>query len=421
MLMKKVIILLLFFVFIYSATALTVETNPSYQPKETLIIEIAGNILEPIQPEDVLFKDNNVNVPIQFDIKNLGGRYFLYAVMPDEEGNYSLILEDVATTVNGIPAIIDFTINITVLGDIIPYTLNPGFFITQQETAEFNIFLNRDIPETISISGDSEITLEPGENDIEISLLDYGTGLSFTTIGIYEVPILYLGDETPPENLPLIRFVPVTLESTVIYEEGLFFEIIIVNDGIEPINDVTFNYDNSLYLLEPQGFEVIEAGTSETIIMTVLSENPFDDKIILNSGAYRSEMDVRIIYTTDEDQVNIPHQNQDFSETQQYYCSQQSGKICTGGDVCSIATNEARDTLFCCKGICVNPDEGNGTDLKFIGYLLLILIVLIVGAISYRFYKTKKMRKRRTQSNKPRTISQNRVPRPPPSPPKFKL
>jgi len=414
---------LLFVLLIYSASALTVETKPVYQPKETMIVEIAGNILEPILPESVIFKRNNVEVPVQYDVKNLGGRYFLYAILPQNENNYTFTLEEVATTVNGIPEIIDFSFDVFVFGNLTPYSIEPGFIITQEETAAFNIFLNRDFPETITSSQtEAEIILQPGNNEISLSLSGLEPDLHFISIGIYEIPVLIAGAGVPLSNLPLVRFVPVQFEATDIYVEGLSYEFIIVNEGTEPLHDVTLAYDDSHYLIEPSAFEIIGAGTSETLSLTVLSQSDIEDTVVLRAGSFESEMGVMIRFTEDEGQViTPPHQDQDFSEEQQYYCSQLSGRICTGGEVCSIATIESRDALFCCTGSCVSPDETGGSDLAVIGYLLAALIIVVGAAIAYKYYTIKKTRRKPAGSKEPRPPSEIRPrsdmpPRPPINP-----
>jgi len=102
--MKKAIffIILLSF-FVIPVSAISTDMKESYSLGETMIIEIFGDILEPIFPENVEFRRGHVKVPFDYDIKKLGDRYFLWAVTPESENNYTLVLKDVTTTFNTKP------------------------------------------------------------------------------------------------------------------------------------------------------------------------------------------------------------------------------------------------------------------------------------------------------------------------------
>ena len=63
--------------FSVNSSALTLNMKESYQPRETMIIEVAGNILSPIKLEDVEFKRKNVIMPLNYDVKVLGEKMLL--------------------------------------------------------------------------------------------------------------------------------------------------------------------------------------------------------------------------------------------------------------------------------------------------------------------------------------------------------
>ena len=115
--MKKISLFILILL-IPSTLAISIDKKESYNPGENLITEIHGNILELIKKENIILKRNNVQVPFDYDFKQLGGKYFLFAKMPNFENNYTLIIKDIKTTVQGVPQIIDHYENISVSGEL---------------------------------------------------------------------------------------------------------------------------------------------------------------------------------------------------------------------------------------------------------------------------------------------------------------
>ena len=98
---KAASIFLLSIILLQLASAISTTIKPVYQPGETMIIEIQGNILEPIKKEDIELKRVNVQVPFEYDFKKIGSKYFLYAILPQSQNNYTLYIKNIATTSNG--------------------------------------------------------------------------------------------------------------------------------------------------------------------------------------------------------------------------------------------------------------------------------------------------------------------------------
>src|SRR3989344_4443489 len=127
-LMKLQLCILLFLLIPFSS-AISTNMASTYQPGETMIIEIQGNILQPISLSNVVFKRAHVAIAVIYDVKRIGDKYYLYAQLPLQQNNYTLFINDIATTVSGIVTTTDFNQTFTVSGNIIDYSINPGFAI----------------------------------------------------------------------------------------------------------------------------------------------------------------------------------------------------------------------------------------------------------------------------------------------------
>ena len=130
--MKKIGSLLLLLFLISSVSAISTDMKEIYNQGETLIVEILGNILQPIDKEDVEIFRGHVQVPIDYDVKRVGDNYYFYGIAPLDENNYTLKINDILTTVNGVEQRIDFEQNFTTSNEISPYSIKPGFAIFEE-------------------------------------------------------------------------------------------------------------------------------------------------------------------------------------------------------------------------------------------------------------------------------------------------
>lgn len=192
--MKRALVLILGILLIGSACALSTNIEDSYSRGENIIVEVSGNILEPIFPEDVEFRRGHVRVPVEFDIKRLGEKYYIWAIAPnpEEDTNYTLVIEDVVATAEGRVDEIDYEKDFLVSGDLVSYTINPGFVFAKSDF-EVEIFLNEDFNKEIAIE-EQTVTLKPGKNFIEFSVNDFeGAQLNIISIGDYDMPAYVIG------------------------------------------------------------------------------------------------------------------------------------------------------------------------------------------------------------------------------------
>ena len=135
--MKKEYIVLIFLfsiLLISSVSAVDIKlSKESYAPGETLQAEIYGNFINPLELKNIYFYRDR-SLPLIYDILKLKDKYLLYAILPYQEGNYTLKIKDAKyTTEEGSSSEIiekEFKIektNTTVL------TLNPGFVVARDD------------------------------------------------------------------------------------------------------------------------------------------------------------------------------------------------------------------------------------------------------------------------------------------------
>src|SRR3989344_8920168 len=130
--MERDIIFLVFILLIsniYGVMAISSDLKASYDGGETMIGEISGEILENIKPEQVEFKRNHIAVPVKYDIKKLADKYYIWAIAPINQNNYSLVINGISTMVNGKVEQIDFINNFSVSGNLTDYSIEPGFIL----------------------------------------------------------------------------------------------------------------------------------------------------------------------------------------------------------------------------------------------------------------------------------------------------
>jgi len=390
--MKKLLVILAALLIIPSVLAISTDLKPIYSPGETLIAEIAGNILQPINRENVELKRQNVQVPWEYDIKRIGDKYFLYGVLPNAENNYTLHIRDITTTVNGIVTSLDFNQSFSTQGDSIAYSIKPGFAIIMGET-EFRIFLNRDFPEPITINfpEDHGFTLQPGENTITFTNSGVEPGFVVIQIGIYSVPVFILAeDEQEIQSQSKLRFFPRNIESTILFDQSEIYPFSIINDGDSEIRGLEFQFDPQTFILEPLTIEFIGPGETLNFNLSLKNQNePIDETIILQSEDFLIEFPVLVEYTENIEEVETAYFDENYSEAQGYYCSELGGKSCTADELCSTSTVSSLDIQNCCLGTCSVSETGGGS-LAWIGWSIGTVILIILVIVGARYYKSKK-------------------------------
>lgn len=389
-------VLAVFIACISNVLAISSDIKASYQPEETLILKISGNILAPIASGNVEFKRGYVAVPVEYDLKKIGDNYYLWAVAPASGNNYTLIVKDISTTVSGKSALVNYEANFSVAGNATDYYVKPGF-VYALNNFDINVWLNDDLDKGINTKfiDSKEVTLKPGNNKISFSIEDVEeTGGYKLVIGKYTLPVYVVkGIGTTPiqSSLPNLRFKPRIIESTLLEGKGADYPFYIINSGGQDIKNIEFVYDKSLFTLSPETNVNISSGETETFVISLKEPASKDINALLvaKGDGFSINMSVDIKVTSDESKTSTPYLEGNYSESEQYYCYELNGSVCGVKERCSVAETTTSGGEKCCLGgLCVENRGGSFTSI-----LIGIVILLVVGGVLFfiwRKYKTLK-------------------------------
>ncbi|MEM4271531.1 MAG: hypothetical protein QXD13_00330 [Candidatus Pacearchaeota archaeon] len=181
-----------------NALAITTDLKEMYERSETMIIKVSGVILEPIALQDVFFKRGHVAVSLDYDVKKIGDNYYIWAIAPTNENNYTLEIKNIVTIVSGQTREITYEQNFSVSGNLTDYYIKPGFVYSDKDFA-VSALLNEDNVKNISINFpfEREILLAPGQNTIRFSIKGLNeSGFYNITIGKYILPAYLIANKT---------------------------------------------------------------------------------------------------------------------------------------------------------------------------------------------------------------------------------
>lgn len=389
--------LILFFILlsIPLASAISTDLKESYQQGETLILEISGNILEPLSLENIQFKRGHVVVGnFNYDLKKVGEKYHLYAQIPFMENNYTLFIKDISTTVNGLNRIIDYSQNFTVSETKIPYSINPGFIISNnQEPLDFTITSYIDKTQEINLDFPNEhtLTLNPGQNQVTLQTQS-ATGFKKIKVGDYTIPI-YISEQltiTETENIS-VEFSPRIIRSILLYGETKIYPFQLKNLGNSPARNLAFNFDTNLFEITPSSIPTILPSEIKSFNLSLkIQDQPFSAIIGLFAGNFSRELLVNITYTENNTLAVTPYLEDNFTQTSGFYCSELGGSFCTADEACSEDSVNSLDGL-CCTGTC-EKQESKETSFAWVGWLLAIIVIAILVWLGLKYKKSKTLK-----------------------------
>jgi len=381
--MKKMCLTIVAMVFLsYCVSALTFEIKESYAPKENMLGEIVGNIIDPIEKSQIEFRRGDVRVPLNGDIGKLGEREYLWAIAPEIENNYTLYIRNITTNVAGVVKKVDLIRNFTVKGNLTSYNVEPGFIVTNKNFS-INIFLYEDMKKNINVSIAGDKLLEPGENSIDFNIDNFiGESLIDIVVGNYNMPAYIIGkkNETPivVSNL-MLSISPLTIQRVVSINDRPVYSIELKNTGNTTLEDIEVVYNNKTFKVYPQEISSLKVNKSVFVNVSIIGNESISDSIYFTNDYLNVAFPIRINFTNS----NISSTVNSSGKTN-YYCSELNGVICSADEVCSQEVVVSLDG-YCCKGKC--QVQNNTSSSAWIGYLLGILVLAGLGYIVFKYKK----------------------------------
>jgi len=399
---KRMIFILIVLFLIPSVLAIETTLKQEYEPGETLITEISGNFIDTIKPSDIQFYSGRVYIPLIYNIGKISDKYYLYALLPTKERDYTLVIKDAHYYELGQEKSEDLKFDFSVSGNTSLFSVNPGFIITNKD---FNIKAESKI-KTITLASKflnstKEFSISPGKTKtISFSISSIEQSKTTTLIlktenQTYEIPVLIFPKESTATKTNDLRFFKSILNFTVLKNQEFEFEITLLNTGQEEIQDIQINYsglEDAIYVT-PEKIEVLEAGSLKPLRISINSNKTgiVEGKIAALSEDQTQSAEILLFLITTENQEEYNHFLDDADIIEQDSCSDLGGQFCEDNEECD-GTNKLTIDGLCCVGSCEEKEESNlGT------IITVILIIVVISIIAFFVYKKFKIRKKTTK------------------------
>ncbi|MEA3329574.1 MAG: hypothetical protein U9Q06_02410 [Nanoarchaeota archaeon] len=406
--MKKILCLTIFLILISQITALEILTEKdTFNQGETFLATLQGNILEPIEKADINFYKGHVAQPINFDFVKIQSKYYIYAVLPYAEENYSLKIQDIYFKENNKVQIADIEKFFSINDKLADFNLMPGALITTDNfTLTFYNNLNEDLQITYTLENLSKSETIPLQDSKQIKIVTDNlqetiiTTINFSSLNyqysfpvqIYKFPPSHPQNQTTEENqtsednqtiidpqesteTEKLRFSLSYLKINVSKNKQLTYPFSILNIGNKTAENITLAITSDLakYVLLSQK-EISFLAPNKTFELNFTFEfskiGEFEGVIFAQSQNSSDEFFIEFTVVEEDIPTTI-------SVPPKLTCAQQGGKKCTICYGTSITSADGE----CCLGTCElveEPTERNWTVIAVIGALLLIVVAIIL-------------------------------------------
>jgi len=394
--MKKLVFILLILL-LPSVLAIETTIKQEYSPAETLIAEISGNFIDNLKSENVLFYSGRVFVPLVYDLAKVQDKYYLYALLPAKERNYTLIIKNAHYIETGTEKRQDLSYNFSVKGNLSAFSVNPGFIITNND---FNIKVistkSIDLKAEFLNSSQNITIIEGIEKRLSFSVVDVKsftlTNLILETEGKkYEVPVaIFKSENISEENISTsdkLKFSKSSFNFTVLKDNKFEFEISLSNTGQEDIENIVLSSDADVVSITPSEISKLESGKIQKINLTIKSEALGASSCTITANSSNISVQSLVYVTTIENETsfqNIIKNNSDIIN--EGTCSDIKGKICLEDESCEGVIKLTLEGA-CCIGACNKKSSGYGNTV------MIIAIVLLLAIIAFFVYKKIKAKK----------------------------
>ncbi len=440
--MKKTTLFILIFLLIPFISAVDISlSNQNYQPQETLQAEITGNFPEGLELENIyLYKQGTPRpMPVIYDLKQYQGIYYLYMVLPNQEANFSVQIENTKYIEAGVSKTDTIRKEFIVQKTNAPaISINKGFV---SATKDFfikitGLYAGQEVNVELQASEESFGFFLPDgiEEELEFSIKDLESQKTILKINDYNIPIFItqilneteedeeevidedeedeqqetedevdeektdgedLGvEETGEEKETKLEFQRTdislikSLTARIMVEEDTLLQIILKNIGEKDVEDIKISADFKTKI-EPKKLD-LKKGEQVVINMTVnLDEFDVDAKNRM-SGKIKAEIEnqefvfpIFLEITYNESEVVLTG----TSTTDSSHCSD-IGEICSEDKVCDGYKKSSLEGP-CCIGKCI--EKKKPASKWMIGLFIISIILVLVALVYFRIKRKPKI------------------------------
>ncbi len=394
--MKKRITFILI-IFLLLPITLAVETNlkKEYRPGETLITEISGNFIKPIQEKDIMFYSGRLYVPMIYDLTKIKDKYYLYAILPNKERNYTLIIKNAKYFEKGEEKQEDLKFNFSVKGEIANFNIRPGFIITNEDFSITLTNLNNLIEiQAVFLNQTKEVELYSGQE--KKIFFNIGNKTSFEELKIssgnmsYIVPVMIFSNGTKIKKINTLKFLVSSLNLTVLKETKFEYEVELANLGQENISNVSLISELEGIKIEPSEIPLMFGGEVKKLNLTIFLEQEINKTTITASYEnFSSNLTIYFNFFENKSEFKEVISNQSVNIYEEGTCESLGGRKCEEDYECE-GTVKITEEGLCCLGECKKEGGGGGGGKFFLALIIIIIIALILFFVFKRFKKVKK-------------------------------
>jgi hypothetical protein len=383
--MKKLFLAVLLLAILPSVLAISVSIDKQYQPRQAILVKIDGNFLDPIIADNIAFYSGRQLVAMDYNVAKIENSYYLYAILPNTERNYTMIIKNVHYFELGQEKTQNLEYNFSVSGNVSVFTVKPGFIVTDKS---FPLTLESNTEKiTVDIKYStftSSVELMPGiPRTITIPLVYSETVQNLELKSgqtTYSLPVKSLTYARKPKE---IVFSQPLYNLSIIRGSPYLLKLYLTNKGSESLKDITISSGKNLNLA-PAQIPTLEPNAIAEINVSLAPLESFNDEIEADTSGASASTEILI------NVITFSIQNYTQEEIMTSACNEIGGLICNDNQVClgtSKTTIEGTDA--CCMGKCK-------TRVSFWTILVVILVIAALGAIAYYFLK---LRGKKQQTN----------------------
>ncbi len=371
-------------------SAIEFDIKSEFKQGETLIAKVSGNFVEPILKNNIFFYRGHVRAPIEYDVTKIDNEFYIYALLPATQNNYSILIEN-AQYMEGKEVIDeDIVRNFSITDEVADFSANPGFiiakddfFIEVQNLQDKKISIKSNIDEDVVdlISGEIKKiyfdfdSIEEQTKTIELS----------SDSLVYEIPLYVFSNKTKDRERDF-KFEPSIFDVSMSTNSETTRVVYIKNIGKETLEYITLSISDSLKpYVSFSAEEIKELKEDSDIKIEIYLSSDSEERLIEGQITAKESNGTNTIYAYSalslnflKDYVPLDGEVSSTSAT----CLELEGNICETDNECSGDIKYAKDGI-CCLGECKRVEEGS------IGKLIGWLIVLVIIGFLYWFFKNK--------------------------------
>jgi hypothetical protein len=379
-------------------TSIIILSKTTYDPREILLAQITKNFIDTLKLENIeIYKEGIPRPqPVVAGLTKHENVYYYYAILPNQEGNFSVLIQNTKYTSLGKetndPITQDFKVQRSGNSGL---KIDPGFFNVLADQTEISMKVmsingNQNLQATLEATGESKdlSLIEDVEKTLKFSVLNATSGKTSLKIGDYTLPVFILEkknstyienqsfNETDTSNLVVN---PSKISGKVISGQDYLFKILLENKGNKTLN---VNFSNDLNATIKPKIIDLTPGKQVPVNITIPIGEKQKEKVngVITAWVEDFSIEIPVEFEITQNKTDVQING---SATQSSNCYN-LGTICDYDQECK---GEMTSSLQgpCCIGKC--EAKSKPVFNIYIGILILIVLVAI-GA--YFFLKSKK-------------------------------